>query len=172
MSLGRKIMEEIRRIGVVALYFALCFGVMLLMKRLILAQYAIEFRGVTFAIVGALVVAKVVVLLEKVPLGVHNQPVAVDVILRTLLYTTGVWIALLLEKAFEARHEHGGFRPSLMAVFDHRDIHHVWAATIGVGVALLGFVTFSVLKRRFGGHELKRLFVATRLKELGTNPVE
>lgn len=169
MSLRHKIAEEIKRIGIVSLYFACCFGVMMVFKRLILAQYEIEFRGVTFALVGALVVAKVVVILEKVSLGqwVRNRPVAVDVILRTLLYTIGVWIVLLLEKSFESRHEHGGFGPSLMAVFQHRDIHHVWASTIGVCIALLGFIIFSVLKNRFGGHELKRLFLATRLKELG-----
>jgi hypothetical protein len=168
MALGRKIIEEIKRIGIVTLYFAVCFGVMLLFKRLILAQYAIEVRGVTLALVGALIVAKVVVLLEKVSLGewVRDRPVALDLILRTLLYTIGVWVALLLEKAFEARHEHGGFGPSLMVIFQHRDIHHVWAATIGVGVALLGFLTFSILKRHFGSHELKRLFVATPLTEL------
>jgi hypothetical protein len=170
MSIGHKIVEEIKRIGIVGLYFAVCFGVMMLIKRLILAEYAIQFRGVTFALVGALVVAKVVVILEKVSLGkwVRNQTVAVDVILRTLLYTFGVWIAFLLEKAFESRHEHGGFGSALVAVFQHREVHHVWASTIGVGVALLGFITFSILKRRFGGHELKRLFFATRVSELGT----
>jgi hypothetical protein len=69
MSLGQKIMEEIKRIGIVALYFALCFGVTMLCKRLILAEYAVEFRGVTVALVGALVVAKVFLLIEKVSLG-------------------------------------------------------------------------------------------------------
>jgi lysylphosphatidylglycerol synthetase-like protein (DUF2156 family) len=171
MSLGQKVVEEIKRIGIVALYFALCFGVMMLCKRLILAQYAVEFRGVTFALVGALVVAKVVVLLENVSLGkwVRRQPVVVDVVLRTLLYTIGVWIVFLLEKSFESRHEHGGFGPSLMAVFQHRDIHHVWASTIGVCVALLGFIIFSVVKNRFGGHELKRLFLARRAPPQGAD---
>ena len=171
MNLGRKIIEEIKRIGTVSLYFALCFGVMMLIKRLILAEYAIEFRGVTFALVGALVVAKVVVLLEHVSLGqwVRNQPVAVDGFLRTLLYTFGVALVLLLEKAFETRHEHGGFGPSLSAVFQHRDIHHVWASTIAVCMALLGFIIFSVLKRRFGGHELKRLFFAKTPAEFEAN---
>ena len=170
MSIGHKILEEIKRIGIVSLYFAVCFGVMMLIKRLILAEYAIEFRGVTFALVGALVVAKVVVLLENVSLGqwVRHQPVAVDVGLRTLLYTFGVWVVFLLEKAFESRHEHGGFVPSLMVVLQHRDMHHVWASTIGVCIALLGFIIFSVLKRRFNGHELKRLFLATSGAELGT----
>jgi hypothetical protein len=164
MSLGQKVVEEIKRIGIVALYFALCFGVMMLCKRLILAQYAVEFRGVTFALVGALVVAKVVVLLENVSLGkwVRRQPVVVDVVLRTFLYTFGIWVVFLLEKTFESRHEHGGFGPSLMAVFHHRDMYHVWASTIGVCIALLGFIIYSVLKEHLGGHELKRLFLATR----------
>jgi hypothetical protein len=170
MRIGQKILEEIKRIGIVSLYFALCFGVMLLCKRLILADYAIEFRGVSFALVGALVVAKVVVLLENVSLGqwVRRQPVAVDVIFRTLLYTFGVWIVFLLEKAFESRHEHGGFGPALRAVFQHRDIHHLWASTIGVCIAPLGFIVFSELKNRFGGRELKRLFLATRAPARGS----
>jgi hypothetical protein len=95
MSPVQKIIAEIKRIGDAALYFALWFDVMMLCKRLILAEYAIEFRGVTLALVGALVV----VLLEKLPVGqwVCNQPAAIGVILRTVLYTIGVWIALLLE---------------------------------------------------------------------------
>jgi hypothetical protein len=171
MSLRHKIAEEIKRIGIVSLYFACCFGVMMVFKRLILAQYEIGFRGITFAIVGALVVAKVVVILEKVSLGqwVRNRPVAVDVILRTLLYTIGVWIVFLLEKSFESRHEHGGFGPSFMAVFQRRDIHHVWASTTVSASRSWGFNTFSVLKSRVGGHELKRLFFATRLSELETS---
>ena len=92
-------------------------------------------------LVGALVVAKVVLVMEHVPLGpwVRKQPAALEVTLRTLLYTVGVLMALLIEKAFEARHEDGGFVPALVQVFQHRDIHHVWANTIAVSCALSGF---------------------------------
>ena len=168
MSFQQRALQEIKAIGLVTFCFAFWFGMMLFVKRLVLAEYEIEFSGVSIALVGALVVAKVVIVMEHVSLGqwVRRRPVAVDIALRTLLYTIGVLIVLLLEKAFEARHEAGGFGKALLRVFQHREIHHVWAGTICVSGSLLGFNVMSVLQRRFGGAELKRLFFATSLAEL------
>ncbi|HSE96335.1 MAG TPA: hypothetical protein VLD61_10605, partial [Methylomirabilota bacterium] len=61
---------------------------------------------------------------------------------------------------FEARHEDGGFVPALVQVFQHREIHHVWANTIAVAWALLGFNALAVLRRRLGEGQLSRLFLA------------
>ena len=59
MSLRQQVTGEIKAIGLVTLYFASWFGMMILLKRLVLAEHQIEFRGVSTAIVGALIVAKV-----------------------------------------------------------------------------------------------------------------
>jgi hypothetical protein len=111
MSLRQRAIRELRAVLLTTLYFALWFGVLMLLKRLLLAQYQIEFRGLSLALFGALVVAKVVLVLDHVPLGrwTRRHPAITDVLLRTLLYTIGVFIALLLEKAFEDRHEYGSF---------------------------------------------------------------
>ena len=163
MNFKHKVMHEVKVVGLVTLYFAAIFVALVFLKRLILAEYNVEFRGLTLALIGALIVAKVVVVLELVPLGhwTKKLPVAFDVVLRTLLYMLGVCLVLLLEKAFESRHEAGGFGPALVSVFKHRDVHHVWATTIVVGAALLGFNMFSVLKRHLGEGQLSRLFFAT-----------
>jgi hypothetical protein len=144
------------------LYFAIWFGLLMLVKRLMLEQYHVEFRGLSLALLGALIVAKVVLILEHVSLGswIHNHPKAVNVILRTLLYTFGVFIALLLEKAIEARHEYGGVGAALAHIFHHRDIPHVWANTICVGSALLFFNTLTTLREHFGDAALMSLFFA------------
>jgi hypothetical protein len=84
-----------------------------------------------------------------------------DVILRTLVYAVGVLVVLLVEKAFAARHESGGFSRSLIQVFQHREIHHVWANTIAVACALLGFNALAVLRRRIGDKQLTQLFLAS-----------
>lgn len=146
------------------LYFALWFGVLMLLKRLLLAQYEIEFRGLSLALFGALVVAKVVLLMEHVPLGrwTRTWPTAADVILRTVIYTIGVFVVLLLEKSFEVRHEYGGFGPALAHVFHHRAITHVWANTICVGWALLVFNALTVLREYVGDDKLLRLYVSPR----------
>jgi len=171
VPLRTRALREIRSIALVTLYFAVCFIVMMVCKRLVLAEYGVEFRGLSFALVGALIVAKVVLVLEHVPLGawVRRRPVVVDTVLRTLLYSLGVAVVLLLEKAFESRHEHGGFGGALSALIEGRDIHHVLATTIGVSGALLGFNVLAVLHLNQGAGFLRRLFFATPREELMHN---
>jgi len=157
-----KLVEEIRAVVIATLYFAVCFGVLMVLKRLYLADYEIKFHGFSLALVGALIVAKVVLLMEHVSPGqwVRRHAVAVGVILRTSVQTLGVAIALLLERGFEARNEHGGFVSGVTWVLQHRDVHRVWADTIGVGCALFGFNVLSALQRHLGEGQLSRLFLS------------
>lgn len=161
MSISKKARNEIRQVGLVTLYFAVWFGMLILLKELILAEYQVEFHRLSMALVGALVVAKVVLVLEHVPLGtwVRKQPALFDVVLRTALYALGVLVVILIEKAFDARHEYGGFVSSLANVFQHVDIYHVWANTICIVGALLVFNLFSVVHRRLGKQGLLRIFM-------------
>ena len=162
MSLGQSLKKEIEEVALTTLYFAVWLGVLVLLKRLILEDYQIEFRGLSLALVGALIIAKVVLVLEHVPLGpwVRRHAALFEVLLRTLLYTLGVAAVLLLEKAFEARHDEGGFGAALGRVLQHRDIAHVWANTICVGSALLVFNAVSVLRHHLGEGRLVALFLA------------
>ena len=160
MSTRQKIRHEIKAVAIATAFFASWFGLLMLLKRLILAEYQIEFRGLATALVGALIVAKVVLILEHVPLGswVRRQPAWVDLIIRTMLYAAGVFVAMLIEKAFHGRHEYGGFGQSLVQVFQHADIHHVFAAAIGVTGGLLCFNIVSLLRRNVGDDALRRAF--------------
>src|SRR5262245_65974683 len=99
--------------------------------------------------------------MEHVSLGqwIKRHPAAIDVAVRTLLYSLGVFVVLLLEKAFEARHEADGFGQALLHVFEHRDIPHVWANTIVVGCALLVFNVLAVLRRQLGEESLLYSFL-------------
>ena len=162
MSLGQAVRKEARVVFLTTLYFATWFALLVLLKKLILEQYQIEVTGLSLALVGALIVAKVVLVLEHVSLGewIRRHPAAVDVAVRTLLYAIGVLIVLLLEKAFESRHEAGGFGPALLRVFEHRDMPHVWANTIVVACALLVFNVLAVLRRQLKEESLFRSFLA------------
>jgi hypothetical protein len=170
MSLRQKLQNEIRAVALAALYFAAWIGVLVVLKELVLAEYQIQFHGLSLALVGALVLAKIVLVLEHAPLGawVRTRPALVDVILRTALYAFGVFVVLLLEKAFEGRHEHGGFGPSLIAVFQHAEVHHVWANTICLSGALLGYNALAVVRRHLGKGGLIRLFLSPLPEESKT----
>ena len=126
-SLSDRLRHELKTFGLTALFFLCWIGALLFVKHLLLEEYGIRFDRLSVAFVGALILSKVVLVLELVPLGswVESKPAWVDVILRTVLYSLGVALVMLLEKGFEGRHEFGGFVPSLQAVFEHTDIQHV-----------------------------------------------
>ena len=64
-----RIIHKVKLVGLVTLYFMACFALVLTLKKLFLAQYSLEFYGISAAVVGALVVGKVVVLLDHTRLG-------------------------------------------------------------------------------------------------------
>lgn len=162
MSVQDKVRHEIKAIAMVTLYFAVWLGVFMVLKILILEEYSIHIGGLSKVLVGSLILAKVVLILEHVPLGgwLRNRPVAVDVIVRTLLYAVGTLIVLLLEKGFESRHEQGGFTHALVSVFHNRNMPHIWANTICVTGALLFYNLLAALSGQLGKGELVRALLS------------
>lgn len=161
MSFAQKLKHEIVVVIVLTLYFGCWFGALVLLKYLLLAEYQIAFSGLSVALIGALVLAKVVLVLEHVSLGawVRAQPAWVDVVLRTALYAFGVFVLLLLEKAFEGRHEYDSFGDSLIGIFQHADAIHVWLNTLCLTVALLSYNMLSVVRKCLGKGTLLRMFL-------------
>jgi len=161
MSDRQKLKGKVISLALVMLYFFIWIGALALLKTLVLAEYQIEFHGFSIALVGALVLAKVVLVLKHVSLGdwIRSRPMLLDVVLRTLLYILGVFIVLLLKKGFEGRHEHGGFVPSLLSLFQRVDGYHVWANVICLSGALLVYNVVSVLRQYIGEGALIRVFL-------------
>lgn len=164
MNIREKLKHELKAVILVTLFFAAWLGIFMGLKILILDGYQIRFGSVSAVLIGALVLAKVVLILEHVPLGawVKKQPVLVDVILRTLLYALGTFVVMLLEKSFESRHEQGGFVSALLNVFQHRDMPHIWANTICVTGALLFYNLLSALNHHLGSGGLARVLLTNR----------
>jgi hypothetical protein len=167
MGFAHKVKHEIAAVLSLTLYFGCWLGALVLLKYLVLEEYQIAFSGFSVALVGALVLAKVVLVLEHVSLGVwvRAQPAWVDVVLRTALYAFGVFVLLLLEKAFEGRHEYNSFGDSIIAVFQHADAIHVWLNTICLTGALLSYNMLSVVRKRLGKGALLRMFLDPLPKE-------
>lgn len=162
MNVAHKLVHELKLVALVTLFFASWLGSLMVLKILILEEYHIPFGKVSLVLVGALVLAKVVIILEHVPLGawVDRQPRFVDLMLRTSLYATGALIVLLLEKAFEGRHESGGFGAALWKVITERDIPHVWANAIAVTGALLTYNLLAILRAHLGPAGLRGVLLS------------
>jgi hypothetical protein len=84
----------------------------------------------------------------------------VEVLIRTIFYLAGVFIILVLEKSFEARHEYGGFIEAVKNLAHQANFYHVWANTICVLGALLVFNIWSVIKLTYGKGVFRKLMMS------------
>ena len=96
------------------------------------------------------------------------QPAWVDVVLRTVFYALGVAAVLVLEKGVENMHEYGGFRQAVEHQFHKTDTYHVWANTLCLSGALLGYNLISVVQRHVGAGGLAQMF----LSPLPNDPID
>lgn len=162
MGAGQKLVHEVKSVALATIFFAVWIGALVLLKRLVLAEYEIEFYGFSAALVGVLVLAKVVVVLERVPLGgwVRRSPAWVDVFLRTALYAAGVVVVLAIEHGVRGRGEHGGFTGAVRAAFAEVNAPHLWANVLCVSGALLVYNALAVVRLHLGGRSLLGLFLA------------
>lgn len=159
MSIGENLRLELKAVTAATLFFGVWIGALLLLKTLVLEEYHIGFSGWSKAILGALLLAKVVLILEHASLGsrLRTRPSWVAVLLRTALYTVGVAVVLVLEKGFEGRQDHGGFAPAVAAAFRHADVPHVWINTLCLSGALLVYNLLAVIRRHLGPGGLLRI---------------
>jgi hypothetical protein len=69
VSIVERVRHELREIGLVTVFFLLWFLTFLTLKKLVLAHYEIGVAVLGTAAISALVVAKVVVILDKTPMA-------------------------------------------------------------------------------------------------------
>jgi hypothetical protein len=161
MAGQQKLKHELKAVGVATLFFGVWIGALILLKTLVLEEYQLGFSGWSKVLVGALILAKVVLILEHVSFGVrvHQQPAWVDVLLRTALYSFGVLVVMVLEKGLEGRHGHGGFTGAVLAEARGAKFPHVLVNTICLSGALFAYNVLAVVRRHLGEGGLRRLFL-------------
>jgi hypothetical protein len=162
MSAGERIRREVREIGLVTLYFLACFLLFLSLKKLLLEEYDVETRVLHTAVIGALVVAKVVVVLDKTAFGnwFRTGRLATHVFWRSLAYTAVVFVVSLAERLLDLYRETGQLAAAIADLWAGRDVRHFLAMNLCVGLSFLAYSTFSEIDRRLGEGGLRRAFFA------------
>ena len=169
MSAVERVQRELREIGFATLYFLACFLLFLSLKKLILAEYDIETKVLGTAVVGALVMAKVVVLLGKTSFGnpFASERRVVHVLWRSLAYTAAVFLVTLGERLFDLYRETGALAEAASRMWAGRDASHFLAMNLAVGLSLLAYNVFGEIDRHLGKGALRRLFFARRAGPAG-----
>ena len=160
--IGHVLLHELRAVLPPTIFFFLGFNLILLTKRLILADHLIQFAGFFIATMSALVVGKVVLVADKMPLlrRFDHQPLAAPILFKTVIYTLLVFVARLLEAFVHYAIEggvigHGGFIEHQIGIFSW---HQFIAAQMWIFVLFLVYVTGSEINALFGDGELFKIF--------------
>ncbi|MDH4037556.1 MAG: hypothetical protein OEX18_04500 [Candidatus Krumholzibacteria bacterium] len=172
MSFSAKLRHELVSLTLAWVYFVLWFGFLIALKKLMLEQYHIEFKGLSIVLVSALILAKVILLMEPIPLGkwVGRRPAWVDVVARTVLYSLGVVVVLVLEKGLEGRHEYGGFGASVQAQMRDTNAEHIAMNALCITTALLVYNALSVVQKNLGTRTLTSFFLKPLPEESSSKP--
>jgi hypothetical protein len=154
------LLDETKAFGLRVVYFLCCFGLLELLKKLILDEYHIGFFGFGTVAIGALIAAKVVLIFEHTPLArpfTHSRPI-VKVLFETAFYGLCSLALFYAEKAFELRRAAGGFLPAFSMV-QHQNNRYVFATTLlAVILAFFFYSVLSAIDRHLGRGELLKLF--------------
>jgi hypothetical protein len=154
------IARELRSVGLATLYFLGCFGVILTLKKLFLADYHIETYALSTAVFGALIAAKVVVTLDHTRAGTRfdaSRALITGVSYKTLVYGVAAFAVLFAEETFQAYRAHGALGAALAELWAHRDRNVILAKAICVGLAFAGYHLYTGIDRRLGEGTLWRI---------------
>jgi len=160
MSATEWIRHEIREVGAATLYFLIGLVLILVLFKLLLNQYDIQLVALSKAVIGALICAKVVVLLKnrRIMRVFSDRPGYVTVLYKTIVYDVGLVVILLLEKTIERYGEAGSVGAALKQVFETRDIHHVLAVALMASMMFLFFNAMGELSSRLGEDKVRAAF--------------
>ena len=151
---------EAKEVGLVVLYFFFCFSIILTLKKLMLEAYQIEFYGFSRAVIGALIVGKVVVVLDKTKAGTRldaNHSLGAAALYKTMIYSAVTFMALLAEEMFHAYRESGTLGEVFMDVMMHEDRHNIFARVLCIGLAFMGYHLYRGIDSRLGKGTLRHM---------------
>ena len=169
-NLVAKLKEEMRQVLVIAVFFGIGFSIIILNNRLVTAGTGIHIAPFARALVGGLIVAKVLMIVDLLPF-VHafpEKPLVHNVSWKSSLYVAASVIFLYLEPFLKNLIKGLGLYGSHSAAWHELMLPKTWATLLWLAVLMVGFVTMQELSHVLGKERLKAIFFGDRKKKAST----
>lgn len=152
--------EEIRKILLTAAFFSTGFCIIVLCNRLLTEGTSIEVASFGRALVGGLIVAKVLLSVDLLPF-VHafpHKPLVHNIGWKSSLYVVAGVIFLYIEPFFKNLFRGAGLYMAHSRAWHELTLPRTWATLIWLAVLLAVFVTIQELGRVVGKEQLSHIF--------------
>jgi len=165
-NLAAKAKEEVRKIFVIAVFFAIGFSILILHTRLLTEGSRIHAAPFAQAIIAGLIVAKVLIMVDLLPF-VHafpEKPLVNNIAWKSSLYIAGSVLVLYIEPLVKSLIKGEGFYTAQSRAWHELTLPRTWSTVIWLAVLLLVFVTMRELSRVIGKDQMKYIFLGDRKK--------
>ena len=142
-------------------FFFVAFHLIALTRVLMQQEYGIEARTVMNATIAALVVAKVVLLADLLPIvnRFPDRPLGYNIAWKTLIYMLAAVVVGYLERLWEFHGEYGSIGAANSHMLEELVWPHFWAVQLWMAVLFLLYCTLRELTRALGSKRMRALFL-------------
>jgi hypothetical protein len=163
-TLKEKAVEELRMFWVLFVYLAFTFSALLNYRRLVLHEIGVSYLHYGFAVIEALIIAKVILIGQALGLGKRMErdyPLIYTVLAKSILYAIFLGLFTVLEHLVEGWvHEQGWH--AVTQHFASVGMDEFLARTLIVLVAFVPFFAVDEAARVLGNGDLYALFFEQR----------
>ena len=162
-SAKERAVEDFKAYWIITLYLALFFGALTVYRRMILAEFGVTYLHYGFALVEALIIAKVILIgkLFGFSKWFEDKPLIVPALYKSILFGVFVFLFGVLEHVVE-----GWFHKMDWAAIVHGltelGMYELLARVVMLIVAFVPFFAFWEIGRVLGPRKLTALFFSRR----------
>ena len=171
VSLKERAIEELKVFWLITLYLALFLGSFTVYRRLILKEFGVAYLHYGFALIEALIIAKVILIGQALGLGkrFEGKPLILSVIFKSVLF--GLLVALfgVLEHVVEGL-VHKEDWASILRHLGDLGMYEILARVIMLIVAFVPFFAFWEIGRVIGPRKIAALFFSKQEQTRSPQP--
>jgi len=159
-AVARWMVGLLKEMAPVVLFFFIAFILIFLLLKLFVAQYSIEFYAFSKAAIGALILAKVVLVMDWAVSGkrVSTYPRAVAIICKTFIYGLAVIVLGIGERTIHGIRQAGNLRDAVKLVIARADLDRFLGLVLLISLTVGSYLVMREIDRAMGKGALFRLF--------------
>lgn len=168
----RTIKHELLEIIPPTIFFFVAFNVITFTKGLMLEHYGIKFSGFVAATVGALIVAKVVLIADKIPFinKYPDKPLIYNVVWKTGIYVGVALVVRFLEYLIPLWWQHRNLSLAAEHLWGEIIWAHFWVIHIWLVCLFFVYVSFREFARAVGEERFFKMFLGFQKKTTNAQP--
>jgi len=155
---GTLIAKEIREALPAMIFFLWLFHMIALTKAVILGDYSLTALRATVATVGALIVAKAILVVEALPFaGIFSRKLWMHVLWKTLLFNVVVLVFRFIEEIIPLIRKHGDLSMAITQLYDETAWPLFWVFQLWLFCGLFLYCVAAEIVRVVGADRIKAM---------------